>query len=60
MEIDSNVSNTAALSRRIRRHLELVADTITGGTISLNGIATTATTLQIEGTVTLAASRRRR
>ena len=39
--------------------LELVSDTITGGTIELNG-ATTATTLQIEGTVTLSAGTTRR
>ena len=35
--------------------VELVGDIITGGTIDLNG-STLATTLQIEGTVTLSAS----
>ena len=55
LEIDSNVTNTGATIKADNGGtLELVNDTITGGTIALNG-ATTATTLQIEGTVTLAA-----
>ena len=55
LEIDSDVTNTGAtIKADDGGTLELVNDTITGGTIALNG-ATAATTLQIEGTVTLAA-----
>ena len=53
LEIDSNVSNSGTLQADDGGTLELVANTITGGTIALNG-STAATTLQIEGTVTLA------
>ncbi len=54
LEIDSNVTNTGAtIKANDGGTLELVKDTVTGGTIALNG-SSLATTLQIEGTVTLA------
>src|SRR5204862_340161 len=56
LEIASNVTNVNATTSKIVADdggtVELVADTITGGTLALNG-ATAATTLQIEGSVTL-------
>ncbi len=54
LEIDSDVTNTGAtIKANDGGTLELVKDTVTGGTIALNG-SSLATTLQIEGTVTLA------
>ena len=54
LEIDSNVTNTGATIKADNGGIvELVSDTVTGGTIALNGLSA-ATTLQIEGTVTLA------
>ena len=56
LEIVSNVTNVNATTSIIKADdggiVELVADTITGGTIALNS-AGAATALQIEGTVTL-------
>ena len=56
LEIKSNVTNVNATTSIIKADdggiVELVADTITGGTIALNS-AGAATALQIEGTVTL-------
>ena len=61
LEIDSNVTNVDPLTSIIRADdggtVELVNDTITGGTIALASTGTApATALQIEGTVTLSAS----
>ena len=61
MEIDSDVTNVDPLTSIIRADdggtVELVNDTITGGTIALAGTGTApATALQIEGTVTLSAT----
>ena len=59
LEIDSDVTNVNATTSIIRANnggtVELVDDTITGGTIVLNG-ASAATKLEIEGTVTLSAT----
>src|SRR5262249_46573248 len=54
-EIDSTRSNLALATDAAGGTVELVADTVSGGTIALNGGATlaTASTLQIEGAVTL-------
>ena len=61
LEIDSNVTNVDPLTSIIRADdggtVELVNDTITGGTIALASTGTApATALQIEGTVTLSAT----
>ena len=59
LEIDSDVTNANAATSIIRANnggtVELVNDTITGGTIALNG-AGAATKLEIEGAVTLSAT----
>ena len=53
LEIDSNVTNSGATIRADNGGtVELVGDTVTGGSIALNG-SSAATTLQIEGSVTL-------
>ena len=59
LEIDSNVSNNGGtITADAGGRLELVNDTITAGTLALNGGAAVASTstLEIEGTVTLSAS----
>src|SRR5256884_576115 len=59
LEIDSNVTNLNATTSKIVADdggtVELVSDTITGGTLQLASSGN-ATTLQIEGTVTLSAT----
>ena len=59
LEIESNVTNSDPTTSVIKADdggtVELVADTVTGGTINLDGSGA-ATTLQIEGSVTLSAS----
>src|SRR6266487_3149452 len=59
LEIDSNVTNVNATTSKIVADdggtVELVNDTVTGGTLQLASTGD-ATTLQIEGTVTLSAT----